>query len=65
MSKLTLAFLSKFAGKTWTEQEFENVDVEKELTETLQAKIKAAKKEGWDESASKVKREIYEDVLKT
>ncbi len=64
MSKLTLGFLSKFTGKTWTEEEFEKVDGEKEITEALQTKLKAAKKEGWDESASKVKREIYSEVEK-
>lgn len=64
MSKLTLGFLSKFTGKTWTEEEFEKVDGEKEITESLQTKLKAAKKEGWDESAAKVKGEIYSEIEK-
>jgi hypothetical protein len=64
MTKLSLAFLSKFAQKTWTEEEFEKVDGEKEITEALQAKLKVAEKRGWDDSASKVKAQIYSEVEK-
>lgn len=64
MTKVSLAFLSKFANKTWTEEEFEKVDGEKEITEALQAKLKVAEKRGWDESASKVKAQIYSEVEK-
>lgn len=62
MTKVSLEFLSKFTQKNWTDEEFEKVDVEKELTEALDKKTEAARKKGWDESASKVKKEVYKEV---
>lgn len=64
MSKISLAFLSNFTGKNLTEEEFEKVDVEKVLTDTLNDKIKAAKKEGWDDASSRAKSEILNDAEK-
>ena len=62
MAKLSLEFLSKFTQKNWTDEEFEKVDAEKELAEALEKKTEAARKKGWDDSASKVKKEVLKEV---
>lgn len=64
MAEVSLVFLSKFTGKNWTDEDFEKVDVEKEMTDAFTTKLKAAEKKGWDESASKVKAQVYDEVEK-